>query len=181
MTHQANISSRLLRIEDIPSIATAFQSLDWNKPASQYERYLEEQEQGHRTVVVAFKEGVFVGYLTILWMADYPPFRAENIPEIRDFNVLPDARREGIGTHLMDEAEKMIAMRSSKAGLGVGLTADYGAAQRLYVKRGYIPDGAGLMSNDRAVEHGQQVHADDDLTLQFVKIMTTSSPTTIKK
>ena len=35
------------------------------------------------------------------------------------------------------------AQRSDHAGIGFGLYADYGAAQRLYIKRGYIPDGRG--------------------------------------
>jgi ribosomal protein S18 acetylase RimI-like enzyme len=55
--------------------------------------------------------------------------------------VLPRYRRQAIGTKLMDEAERLILERSPIIGIGVGLDSDCGAAQRLYVKRGY-PRGA---------------------------------------
>jgi hypothetical protein len=46
---------------------------------------------------------------------------------------------------------------------------DYGPAQILYVKRGYIPDGRGLYYNARQIQPGEQVIVDDDLTLQLIK------------
>ena len=138
------VEIRLLTVQDIQPIVVTFAKLGWNKPASQYERYLAEQKSGRRSVLVATLKEVFAGYVTILWESEYPSFRETGIPEIVDFNVLPMLRRQGIGTHLMDEAERRIAERSSIAGIGVGLTGDYGAAQILYFKRGYIPDGRGI-------------------------------------
>jgi hypothetical protein len=41
----------------------------------------------------------------------------------------------------MDKAEDIIKGRSSIAEIGVGIFSDYGNAQILYVKRGYVPDG----------------------------------------
>jgi hypothetical protein len=35
--------------------------------------------------------------------------------------------------------------------------ASYGPAQRLYAKRGYIPDGRGLIYHDKPVEMGSSV------------------------
>jgi GNAT superfamily N-acetyltransferase len=160
---------RLLQKGDIEEIAAAFHALGWNKPASQYERYLAEQEAGQRTVFVAFVDNIFAGYITINWHSDYPPFRAENIPEIQDFNVLPPFRRQGIGSRLMDEAEQKVAERSAIVGIGVGLYADYGTAQRMYARRGYIPDGRGIVCGGRIIQPGEQVTVDDDLTLQFTK------------
>ena len=83
--------------------------------------------------------------------------------------MLPQFRRRGIGTRLMDEAEHRIAERSPAAGVGFGLTPDYGAAQRMYVKRGYVPDGKGIRSNDRYVEPGDCVTVDDGLALFLTK------------
>lgn len=160
---------RLLEEQDIPQIAEAFQQLGWNKPASQYERYLKEQNLGTRDVHVAFIEGTFAGYITICWKSTYPPFLEAQIPEIVDFNVLPKYRRQGIGTALMDKAENGIVKRSSIAGIGVGMDADYGAAQRLYVLRDYIPNGRGLYSHDHHLKYGEQVTVDDDLSLYFTK------------
>jgi hypothetical protein len=54
-------------------------------------------------------------------------------------------------------------------GIGVGMDADYGSAQRMYVKRGYIPDGRGLFSHGHWVRYGEQVIVDDDLILCFTK------------
>ncbi len=162
---------RLLEAEDIPQIAQAFRDLGWNKPASQYQRYLTEQRLNSRLVYVAFIGGKFAGYLTICWRSGYQPFRAEKIPEIVDFNVLPIFRRMGIGTLLMDEAEFEISRVSSLAGIGVGMTADYGAAQKMYILRGYIPDGRGLYWRDHHVRYREEVMADDDLALYFTKVL----------
>lgn len=163
------LTIRDLQATDIQPIAQAFAELGWNKPASQYEHYLCQQEAGQREVVVVFVGDEFAGYVTVVWASDYEPFRSAAIPEIVDFNVLPKFRRRGIGTRLMDEAERRIAQRSPVAGIGVGMTSDYGAAQRLYVLRGYVPDGRGLISNHRYLQYGESVTVDDDLALMFTK------------
>jgi len=160
---------RLLEQTDIPEIAEAFQQLGWNKPASQYERYLADQIFETRNVYVAFSESVFAGYLTICWVSTYPPFRAAMIPEIVDFNVLPKFRRQRIGTALMDTAESEIARLSDIAGIGVGMTVDYGAAQRLYILRGYVPDGRGLFQRDHYPAYGEPITVDDELAIFLTK------------
>lgn len=164
-----NLTIRLLESDDISQIAKAFEQLGWHKPASQYEHYLKEQTLGMRGVYVAFVEKKFAGYLTICWRSTHEPFLREGIPEIVDFNVLPEFRRQGIGSALMDAAEKSIALVSHVAGIGVGMTPDYGAAQRLYVLRGYVPDGRGLYYRNHPTTHGEQVAVDDDLVLYFTK------------
>lgn len=164
-----NLTLRLLDAQAIQPIAAAFAELGWDKPASQYEKYLSEQEAGDRVVLVAFLNGEFAGYVTIVWRSHYPAFALEKIPEIVDFNVLPQFRRQGIGAKLMDEAEQRVAAVSSVVGIGVGMTADYGAAQRMYARRGYIPDGHGLFSRGQPVQYGQSVTVDDDLALYFTK------------
>ena len=164
-----NVDIRLLDSNDIPEIAQAFRELGWNKPASQYAHYLVEQALELRDVYVAFVKGAFAGYLTICWKAGYEPFREKNIPEIVDFNILPQFRRMGIGSQLMDKAESEIAMVSRIAGIGVGMTADYGAAQKLYVLRGYVPDGLGLHWKNHHAQYGEEVRVDDDLALYLTK------------
>ena len=61
----SDVTIRLMESNDIHEIALAFQELGWNKPASQYERYLVEQVLELRDVYVAFLVGPFAGYLTI--------------------------------------------------------------------------------------------------------------------
>src|SRR5215213_5313353 len=112
------LTIRALEAADVQPIAAAFAAIGWDKPASQYERYLAEQARGERVVLVASVDERFAGYLTIVWQSGHPPFRAAGIPEIVDFNVLPHVRRRGIGGRLMDEAERLIAARSAEAGIG---------------------------------------------------------------
>ncbi len=165
-----NLVIRPLEARDVAPIAAAFAALGWDKPASQYERYLQDQKAGRRVVPAAFVDDAFAGYLTVVWESGYPPFREANIPEIQDLNVLPPLRRKGVGTRLMDAAERRIAARGFPiVGIGVGMTPDYGAAQRLYVQRGYVPDGRGLMSEDCFVQHGDVVRVDDGLILHLTK------------
>lgn len=168
-----NFAIRSLEERDVEPITAAFRAVGWeNKPGSQYERYFAEQREGSRTVLVAFADDSFAGYLTINWRSGYPPFRDGGIPEIQDFNVLPRFRRRGIGTRLMDEAERTLAERSSfVVGIGVGMTPGYGAAQRLYVLRGYVPDGRGLTRDGRPVSPGDSVPVDDALVLYFTKML----------
>ncbi|GGO01215.1 hypothetical protein GCM10010969_23270 [Saccharibacillus kuerlensis] len=59
--------------------------------------------------------------------------------------------------------------RSSVVGIGVGLFADYGAAQVLYARRGYIPDGKGVYTGDRYAHYGDTVTIDDNLVLYLTK------------
>ena len=162
----------MLESRDVAPISAAFSDLGWNKPLSQYEGYLSEQQKGIRTVFVAFVSGDFAGYVTINWSPSYPPYRAGGIPEIQDFNVLPRFRRQGIGTSLMDQAEQKISERSRVAGIGVGMPPDYGAAQRLYVLRGYVPDGKGLTRNGRPVRQGDEITVCDGLVLYLTKTLT---------
>ena len=166
---RTNAYIRTFDSRDIPEMARAFEDIGWTKPASQYERYLMEQVYKVREVYIALVKGQFAGYLTICWQSTYEPFREKEIPEITDFNVLPKFRRVGIGTQLMDRAESEIAKVSPVAGIGVGMTSDYGAAQRLYILRGYIPDGKGLHHWGRPIHHGQIITADDTLALYLIK------------
>jgi GNAT superfamily N-acetyltransferase len=164
-----DITIRPLYAEDIAVIAEAFSSIGWNKPAAQYRRYLSDQEAGKREVWVACEQNAFRGYLTIVWKPTYPPFREAGIPEIQDFNVLRPYQRRGIGTRLMNHAEARVAERSSVVGIGVGLTADYGPAQILYIRRGYLPDGRGICCDERFPEYGEPVTVDDGLVLHLTK------------
>jgi NTP pyrophosphatase (non-canonical NTP hydrolase)/GNAT superfamily N-acetyltransferase len=187
----------------IPSIAEAFHQIGWNKPPSFFARYLKEQETDERCIWVAFinrhlehneaiqknetgsphlapDEGimhdpnhVFAGYITLKWQSHYPSFKAQNIPEIMDLNVLPQFRKMGIGSLLLDTAEKEASTKSDIVGIGVGLYAGedggYGAAQRLYIQHGYIPDGKSVTYNYEPTIPGESYSLDDDLMLWFTK------------
>jgi GNAT superfamily N-acetyltransferase len=162
---------RKLQRTDISQIVAAFTAIGWDKPASIYETYLAEQERGLRRVWLAFDEDKFAGYVTLKRVSAYPDFANNNIPEISDLNVLPQYRNKGIATKLLDLAEAEALSRGSHVGIGFGLYADYGAAQRLYVKRGYVPDAKGITYNYEVVLPGSTVCVDDDLVLWMVKYL----------
>lgn len=86
-------------------------------------------------------------------------------PEIVDFGVLEKYRRHGIGTILMDAAEEIAAAYADTVYLGVGLHSGYGNAQRMYIKRGYIPDGSGVWYQDKICSPYEACTNDDDLVL----------------
>lgn len=140
-----------------------------NKSPEQYLRYVEEQDRGDILCFVARLDGEVVGYLKIVWQPAYPPYRDNGIPEIQDLNVLEPFRRRGVASRLLDRAEAEIAKRSDVAGIGVGLHSGYNAAQRLYVLRGYVPDGLGVTYENRPVHYSEVVTFDDELVLHFTK------------
>ncbi|WIV20326.1 GNAT family N-acetyltransferase [Paenibacillus polygoni] len=164
-----NIQLRELCERDPEIISNAFKQQGWEKPLDLYVRYSEEQKRGERVSIVAEVDGDFAGYVNVLWDSYYPSFRERRIPEINDFNVLMKYRRLGIGSKLMDKAEEIIKERSDFAGIGVGLFTDYGNAQILYAKRGYIPDGRGIHNGQEYLEYGDVVAINDDLTLYLTK------------
>lgn len=152
-------------------ISGAFAAQGWNKAPELYQKYLLETQDGTRIMLIAENDGEFAGYVTVVWSPDYGPFKEKeaDIPEIVDFNVIKKYQRQGAGPALLNEAERLIKLRSDKAGIGVGLDPDYGPAQVLYVKRGYIPDGRGIFQNGQHLTYGQKAVVNDDLVLYFVK------------
>jgi len=128
---------------DIQELSRGFISQGWPGREEILDRYFLEQESGEREVLVAEVEGAVAGYITILPDAKQGPF-AGMAPELSDFNVFEPFQNQGIGNLLLEEAEKRVRLISDKVTLGVGLHSGYGPAQRLYIKRGYIPDGTGV-------------------------------------
>ncbi|OGN91098.1 MAG: hypothetical protein A2158_06800 [Chloroflexi bacterium RBG_13_46_14] len=163
------IMIRTMGKADIEPIYSSLAITGSNRSLGLYERYYEEQEKDQRIVLLALYNNEFAGHVTIVWKSEYPLFAEQNIPEISDLIVLPDLRRHRIATALTEEAEKRIFKRSPAAGIGVGMYADYGPAQRMYVLRGYVPDRLGLMYKRKPVKPGEMVKVDDNLVLYLVK------------
>ena len=161
-------SIRKMQESDIKNLSRGFISQGWPSREEILTRYFKEQESGEREVLVAEVEGAVAGYITILPSAKHGPF-AEVYPELSDFNVFEPFRNQGIGNQLLEEAEKRVKFVSSKITLGVGLHLGYGPAQRLYIKRGYIPDGTGVWYRNKPLEMGASCQNDDDLVLYLSK------------
>ena len=161
-------SIRKMQESDIQDLSRGFISQGWSSREEILTRYFKEQESGEREVLVAEVEGALAGYITILPCAKQGPF-AEIYPELSDFNVFEPFQNQGIGNLLLEEAEKRVRLISDKVTLGVGLHSGYGPAQRLYIKRGYIPDGTGVWYRNQPLEMNATSQNNDDLVLYLSK------------
>ena len=153
---------------DIESLSHGFINQGWPGREEILARYFLEQECGEREVLVTDFEGVVAGYITILPIAKHGPFAGMS-PELSDFNVFEPFQNQGIGNLLLEEAEKRVKLISDKVTLGVGLHSGYGPAQRLYMKRGYIPDGTGVWYRNQPLEMNATIQNNDDLVLYLSK------------
>jgi len=114
--------------------------------------------------------GGAMGYCVLNWVPKYGPFKKLGIPEIQDLNVLPDYRQRGLATKLIAHCEEVARSKGhEEMGIGVGMNRSFGAAQRLYVKLGYVPDGQGINYDRIPLESGKFCPNDDQLCLMMVK------------
>ena len=161
-------SIRKMQEYDIKNLSQGFISQGWPGREEILARYFLEQKSKEREVLVAEIDGVVAGYITILPDAKQGPF-AGMAPELSDFNVFEPFQNQGIGNLLLEEAEKRVKLISDKVTLGVGLHSGYGPAQRLYMKRGYIPDGTGVWYQNQPLEMNATIQNNDDLVLYLSK------------
>ena len=138
--------------------------------ADYFEKCLEEQKEGKRLVLMVTLDDEDSGYAILNWKPQYPLFRRLDIPEIQDLNVIPAARRQGVASALIKHCETLAKEKfHEQMGISVGLYSDYGAAQRLYVRSGYVPDGNGVAYDRQNVSPGEIRPIDDDLCLMMIK------------
>lgn len=164
-----NIVIRNMEEKDAYDITEAEIAQGWNASAEKYFTRLNDQKKGAAIALTAEFQGKAAGYINVYPNSMWGAFAGKGYPEIVDFGVLEKFRNLGIGTELMDTAEKIAAEYSDTVYLGVGLHSGYGSAQRMYVKRGYIPDGSGVWYLDKVCEPYGDCKNDDDLVLYFSK------------
>lgn len=71
----------------------------------------------------------------------------------------------------MDEAEKIAAPYAGTVYPGVGLHSGYGSAQRMYLKRGCLPDRKGVYYHGvPAISYSDGTN-DDELALHLSKVL----------
>lgn len=167
-----NASIRILREDDIEKLAHTFTApwMSFEATFQLWERYFEEQRKGVRTACVIEWQSELVGYGSLLRHSEYPFFKEKHIPEINAVWIGDDHREQGLGTRLLKHLEKMaIDEGYTTIGIGVGLYRDYGPAQRMSAKLGYVPDGNGLTYKCTTVVPGETYPVDDDLILWLTK------------
>ena len=167
--NDGEILVRNMTAPDAWTIAEGEIEQGWNASAAKYEARLRDHARGKAIALTAEYCGRVAGYISVYLQARSGPYQGKSIPEIVDFGVLEKYRNRGIGTRLMDIAEEIAADFGDTVCLGVGLHSGYGSAQRMYIKRGYVPDGSGVWYGDRVCEPYAECRNDDDLVLYMAK------------
>lgn len=162
----ANI--RRLAADDILNIDNMFIKQGWESRLNVLENYLADQNNDERVVLIAEKDDVILGYITLMKVAKHGPFLGL-YPEVADFNVFEDFQKMGIGKTLLEKIEVEASKISNVITIGVGLHKGYGPAQRLYIKQGYVPDGSGVWFNNENIDMNVSCINNDDLVLYFSK------------
>lgn len=151
--------------EDIPSLYDLYGQM-----GKRDKGYFEACFDKECFILIASKANKDIGFGILNFNPKYNLYKKLEIPEIQDLNVIPDAREKGCATALLNAFETIAEDQgASRIGISVGLTKDFGPAQRLYIKHGYMPDGYGVSHDREGVEKGQKVAVDDDLALMMVK------------
>lgn len=136
--------------------------------------YLAGHAEPEGASLVAANGDDVIGYAAIVWESNYAGFRSRRIPLIHQVAVAGPFRRRGVATLLMDAAEQLARDRGiATLGITVGLFDEYGPAQRLYGRRGYVPDGRGACHGRLPLRKGMQVTLDDDLIIWLTKHLAT--------
>ena len=131
----------------------------WNATIDKYRLRLKDQAEGRAISLIAEYCGNAAGYINVYPDSGQGAFAGKGYPEIVDFGVLEKYRR----------LESIAAEYGDVVYLGVGLHNGYGSAQRMYIKRGYIPDGTGVWYGEKICEPYTECCNDDDLILYLSK------------
>jgi GNAT superfamily N-acetyltransferase len=133
-------------------------------------RYLADHAEPDGTSLIATRGPDIIGYAAIVWESNYSGFRSRGIPLVHQIAVAGPFRRQGVATLLMDAAEQLVRRRGIVTlGITVGLFDEYGPAQRLYGRRGNIPDGRGACRGQEPLRKRMEVTVDDDLIIWLTK------------
>jgi ribosomal protein S18 acetylase RimI-like enzyme len=163
------LTFRVVQPEEIAQVKQEVKEAFFSGDEATINANFEDHEDGSSTTILGYEAGRLVGIVTIRWHSHYPLFRERQIPLIQNIEIRYEDRGRGLGNQMLERTEQEIARRSSRAGLVVGISEDYGPAQRLYTKRGFVPDGRGVCRQFTPLKIGDVVTVDHDLLLWLVK------------
>jgi GNAT superfamily N-acetyltransferase len=156
---------------DVDTLMNNFAEQGWEKSRAILKSYYLGQVFNVPYVFIAEYKNQVAGYTTLLTNAIFGPFAEQNIPKLNDLIVFEKFQRKGIASAILDAAEQKASELSDKVHLAVGLHSGYGKAQRLYIKRGYVPDGSGIWYKDAVLNENADCINSDDLVLYLVKCL----------
>ena len=155
---------------DAQILCDEYTAQGWHSELAYYHMRMREAAEGKCIALTAVYQGQPAGDVYLYLNANEGPFKDKGWPIIVDFGVLKKYQCKGIGNRLMDAAEQLASQHADTVCLGVGLSREYGTAQRMYAKRGYIPDGSGVWYQDKqCVQYETVCTVDDDLVLFLSK------------
>ncbi len=165
---------REMQEKDIDTLVKAF-CFPWNSvqaTSNKWKQYYAEHQKHIRTVYLLEKQGQIIGYASLLRLSKYSNFKDAGIPEVHDVRISEEWRKKGFGKMLILHIENRARTEGYKQiGLGVGLYADYGPAQKLYFQLGYKPNGKGITYKTVPIIAGEHYLVDDDLILWLTKYL----------
>lgn len=133
-----NLQIRSMKIDDANIIYDTYLSYGWHPSLETYKNYYREQEENKRKVFIAEYDGEVSGICTLVMNPTEGPWSCMGYPEIVDLTVFFHVHNKGIGNKLLDVVEQEAAKVSDTVYLAVGVHSGYGAAQRIYARRGYM-------------------------------------------
>ena len=163
-----NMQIRKMTLDDIPFICRA-ENDESESNVSYLKNHMDNQENNKCVAFIAFYDDQIAGHAFLYYDCKWGGLGNRGLPGVADLVVYEPYRRKGIATALMDAAEREARKVHSRIYLEVCLNSDYGPAQRLYIKRGYVPDGAGVYYEGKVLGLNEACRNDDELTLCLVK------------
>jgi GNAT superfamily N-acetyltransferase len=133
------VTSRPSEVEILEVATRELALLERDLPSPHHRQRAAAHRSGAATFLVAVRRGEAVGYLVIKWTgADERVVhrRIGDCPELNAITVAPALQSRGIGTALIEAAERRVAARGHfRVGLGVGIGNP--RARALYERLGY--------------------------------------------
>ena len=166
---KSDLIIRTLEEKDIDQIILEEKLQGWHPTRVKYESRLNDQNEGISIALVAIFKNEIAGYINLYKTVKHGPYKDLSLPEIVDLGVFERFRNQGVGNELMELVEDIARKDSEYIYLSVGLHSGYGNAQKLYVKRGYIPDGKGAYFRDIKAKPYQEYVLGDDLVIYMSK------------
>ena len=164
----SNVQIRKMTYDDIPLICKA--DNDESESNIEYlKNNLDNQDNNKCSALLALYNNQIAGHVFLYYECKWGGLKNQGLPSVVDLIVFEAYRRKGIATVLMDFAEREARSINSKIYLDVCLNSEYGPAQCFYIRRGYVPDGAGVYYEQEVLSINSPCFNDDELTLCLVK------------